>query len=59
MIALVITLKHPLILPHKSIRYTQLPDMLSNAAAAADYFINNLPADFIPLWDFKVACMDV
>src|ERR1700719_2286747 len=37
-------------------RYTKDPQFLTTAQRLADYFINNLPADFIPYWDFSKSC---
>lgn len=37
-----------------SYRYTKQASYLRTAIAAADYFIRNLPEDYIPFWDFKV-----
>src|SRR5207245_634296 len=34
-------------------RYTQDPRFLATAQKLADYFINNLPPDFVPVWDFS------
>jgi unsaturated chondroitin disaccharide hydrolase len=34
-------------------RYTNDPRFLATAQQLADYFINNLPADFVPYWDFS------
>jgi unsaturated chondroitin disaccharide hydrolase len=34
-------------------RYTKDPRFLSTAQSLANYFINNLPADFVPYWDFS------
>src|SRR6266853_1769795 len=34
-------------------RYTKDPRFLTTAQQLADYFINNLPADFVPYWDFS------
>ena len=34
-------------------RYTQDPRFLTTAQQLADYFINHLPADFVPYWDFS------
>jgi Glycosyl Hydrolase Family 88 len=33
-------------------RYTQDPRFLETAQETADYFINNLPSDYVPYWDF-------
>ena len=37
-----------------SYRYTQKARYLRTAMAAADFFINNLPEDAVPYWDFSV-----
>lgn len=34
-------------------RYTRDPRFLATAQQLADYFINNLPSDFVPYWDFS------
>jgi hypothetical protein len=34
-------------------RYTKDPRFLSTAQNLANYFINNLPPDFVPYWDFS------
>src|SRR6266436_7050872 len=34
-------------------RYTQDARFLATAQQLADYFINNLPPDFVPYWDFS------
>src|SRR2546423_14427340 len=34
-------------------RYTKDPRFLATAQQLANYFINNLPADFVPYWDFS------
>jgi unsaturated chondroitin disaccharide hydrolase len=34
-------------------RYTQDSRFLTTAQSLADYFINHLPADFVPYWDFS------
>jgi unsaturated chondroitin disaccharide hydrolase len=34
-------------------RYTKDARFLGTAQQLADYFINNLPADFVPYWDFS------
>lgn len=34
-------------------RYTQDPRFLATAQQLADYFINNLPPDYVPYWDFS------
>jgi unsaturated chondroitin disaccharide hydrolase len=34
-------------------RYIQDPRFLNTAQQLADYFINHLPADFVPYWDFS------
>jgi unsaturated chondroitin disaccharide hydrolase len=34
-------------------RYTKKPEFLAAACRVADYFIKNLPEDFVPYWDFK------
>ena len=34
-------------------RYTKDPRFLATAQQLANYFINNLPPDFIPYWDFS------
>src|SRR5712672_2361993 len=34
-------------------RYTQDTRFLATAQQLADYFINNLPPDFVPYWDFS------
>ena len=34
-------------------RYTQETRFLATAQQLADYFINNLPPDFVPYWDFS------
>jgi rhamnogalacturonyl hydrolase YesR len=39
-------------------RYTQDPRFLDTAQRLADYFINNLPSDFVPYWDFSKCCTD-
>jgi unsaturated chondroitin disaccharide hydrolase len=41
-----------------SYRYTKDARFLSTAEQLADYFINNLPADFVPYWDFSKCCTD-
>ncbi|HEX5749557.1 MAG TPA: glycoside hydrolase family 88 protein [Archangium sp.] len=33
-------------------RYTTDPQMLATAQKVTDFYLNNLPADFIPNWDF-------
>lgn len=35
-------------------RETGRKEYLNAACKAADYFINNLPADYVPLWDFNI-----
>lgn len=37
-------------------RYTQDPRFLATAQSTADYFLNNLPPDFVPYWDFSECC---
>ena len=37
-------------------RYTHDPRFLATAQSAADYFLNNLPPDFVPYWDFSKCC---
>jgi unsaturated chondroitin disaccharide hydrolase len=39
-------------------RYTQDPRFLATAQSTADYFLNNLPPDFVPYWDFSKCCTD-
>jgi rhamnogalacturonyl hydrolase YesR len=39
-------------------RYTRDSRFLSAAQQLADYFINNLPPDFVPYWDFSKCCTD-
>jgi unsaturated chondroitin disaccharide hydrolase len=39
-------------------RYTRDSRFLSTAQQLADYFINNLPPDFVPYWDFSKCCTD-
>ena len=39
-------------------RYTKDPRFLDTAQRLADYFINNLPSDFVPYWDFSKCCTD-
>ncbi|MBT4485108.1 MAG: glucuronyl hydrolase, partial [Candidatus Latescibacteria bacterium] len=34
-------------------RETQNPEMLEAAQKVADYFIKNLPDDYVPYWDFN------
>ena len=34
-------------------RYTQDPRFLATAQQLANYFVNNLPPDFVPYWDFS------
>jgi hypothetical protein len=34
-------------------RYTQDPTFLATAQKLADYFIGNLPPDYVPVWDFS------
>ncbi len=34
-------------------RYTQDPGFLATAQKLADYFIANLPPDYVPVWDFS------
>lgn len=36
-------------------RYTQDARFLATAQQLADYFINNLPLDFVPYWDFSAS----
>jgi unsaturated chondroitin disaccharide hydrolase len=37
-------------------RYTKDPRFLATAQQLADYFVNNLPPDFVPYWDFSKCC---
>jgi hypothetical protein len=37
-------------------RFTKDPRFLATAQGLADYFINNLPSDFVPYWDFSQCC---
>jgi hypothetical protein len=37
-------------------RYTKDPRFLITAQKLADYFISNLPSDFVPYWDFSKCC---
>ena len=37
-------------------RYTHDPRFLATAQSTADYFLNNLPPDFVPYWDFSECC---
>jgi unsaturated chondroitin disaccharide hydrolase len=39
-------------------RYTKDPQFLATAQRLADYFIANLPPDFVPYWDFSKCCTD-
>src|SRR5205807_2214312 len=39
-------------------RYTRDSRFLDTAQRLADYFINNLPPDFVPYWDFSKCCTD-
>jgi hypothetical protein len=39
-------------------RYTHDPRFLATAQSTADYFLNNLPPDFVPYWDFSKCCTD-
>jgi unsaturated chondroitin disaccharide hydrolase len=39
-------------------RYTKDVRFLATAQRLADYFVNNLPPDFIPYWDFSKCCTD-
>lgn len=39
-------------------RYTKDPRFLATAQSLADYFINHLPPDFVPYWDFSKCCTD-
>ena len=37
-------------------RYTKDPRFLTTAQSLADYFLKNLPSDFVPYWDFSKNC---
>jgi unsaturated chondroitin disaccharide hydrolase len=37
-------------------RYTKDARFLATAQQLADYFLNNLPPDFVPYWDFSKCC---
>jgi unsaturated chondroitin disaccharide hydrolase len=39
-------------------RYTKDPRFLLTAQRLADYFIDNLPPDYVPYWDFSKCCSD-
>jgi hypothetical protein len=39
-------------------RYTKDPRFLATAQNLANYFLNNLPSDFVPYWDFSKCCAD-
>jgi hypothetical protein len=39
-------------------RYTQDPRFLATAQSLANYFLTNLPPDFVPYWDFSKCCTD-
>jgi len=39
----------------KSYRWTGDPQRLLDAVKLADYFVENLPGDFVPYWDFEAA----
>jgi hypothetical protein len=41
-----------------ALRETGDPDFLEGAQRVADYFVNNLPPDFVPYWDFDVPATD-
>jgi hypothetical protein len=38
---------------HDDYRYTHDPRFLETAQETADYFINHLPSDYVPYWDFS------
>jgi unsaturated chondroitin disaccharide hydrolase len=39
-------------------RYTKDPRFLATAQSLANYFLTNLPTDFVPYWDFSKCCTD-
>jgi unsaturated chondroitin disaccharide hydrolase len=39
-------------------RYSKDPQFLATAQSLANYFLNNLPSDFVPYWDFSKCCTD-
>jgi unsaturated chondroitin disaccharide hydrolase len=39
-------------------RYTKDPRFLATAQNLANYFLTNLPPDFVPYWDFSKCCTD-